>query len=131
MCAILITSHNVFAVGALANDQVINHYGASWNSNSKKIAARFAIMECSKRGNTQCKIIGYFSNSCTAVARDSKDEGRLVSGYALGKSTLWDAKRNAMAKCENAGGKECLITISACDGDEYDTGEPYLLGLTN
>ena len=127
----LFISNNAFAIGALANDRVINHYGASWNADSKKKAEKYALLECSKRGNTQCKIIGYFSNSCIAVARDSKEEGRMISGYALGKPTLWEAKKFAMANCINAGGSECLITITSCDGDEYDTGEPYLLGLTN
>ena len=125
----LLISNNTFAIGALANDQTINHYGASWNFDTKVKAAREALLGCSKRGNTYCKIIGYFSNSCVAVARDSKEEGRMISGYALGKSTLFEAKKVAMSKCLNAGGTECLITISVCDGDEYDNGEPYLIGF--
>jgi len=126
----LLISNNTFAIGALANDQTINHYGASWNFDTKVKAAREALLGCSKRGNTYCKIIGYFSNSCVAVARDSKEEGRMISGYALGKSTLFEAKKVAMSKCLNAGGTECQITISVCDGDEYDNGEPYLIGKT-
>ena len=122
----LFISNHAFALGALANDQVINHYGASWNANSKKKAEKYALLECSKRGNTQCQIIGYFSNSCIAVARDSREEGRMISGYALGKKNLWDAKKIAMKNCESAGGSDCLITISACDGDNNNTGEPYL-----
>ncbi len=109
---LLVSSFNVFAEGALANDG--NAYGSSFNSSDTDNAEKIAIENCKKSGGVNCKVIAAFAHSCIAIAKDRRLQ---KSAYSIA-SNLEEAKSISIQRCMQAGGVNCVNTPNqGCDGN--------------
>ena len=95
-------------------------YGFSWNYSSRDTARQRATRECRNRGGSGCPEIGWFSNTCGAIA--VTPEGGYGTGYGETKS---GAESNALSMCRRtASNFNCQIGASQCStgGQPSTTG---------
>ena len=97
--------HLPTSYGAVAWDGKTNTYGYS----SKQASKQAALADCGTRG---CKIINWYSNSCSAAAFGNTNK----KGWFTNKSALnpQDAERNALNACYETGMPNCQIVMSEC-----------------
>ncbi len=93
--------------GAIAYSQRTGNYGYADNAGTRAGAERRALENCEGR---DCKIMGWFRNSCGALATG---EGGRIWGWDHNTS-LREAKESAVEHCRHEGGRRCRVVISAC-----------------
>jgi Domain of unknown function (DUF4189) len=93
--------------GAIAYSRRTGHYGYWRGAETQAGAERRALDKCEGR---DCRIAGWFRNSCGALA--TGEEGEI---YGFGHDIRLDeAKERAVRECRNNGGHRCRVRVSAC-----------------
>jgi hypothetical protein len=93
--------------GALAIDSAEGTYGAAVNASSKRKAEKEALSLCKKGGGKSCKVLGWMSNQCQALAWGDKGP------YGTTANTLEAATKKAHDMCSSSAGN-CKIYHSSC-----------------
>ena len=95
--------------GAVALDMKTGGFDSSYDEVSEAVAKSKALQKCASK---DCKIIGYYRNTCTALARGqiSKTRGVTPIQYGITKAI---AETKAIARCEAIGAKDCKIMMPA------------------
>jgi Domain of unknown function (DUF4189) len=105
----LMASSGAYAAGAIAVDDEVGEtdagYGIITGADSREEAARDALKECRKSGNTDCKVVVRF-DQCGAYAASKKYAG---IGYG---GSLEKAKSMALDACGNS---SCKIVVADCE----------------
>jgi hypothetical protein len=88
-------------------------YSYSWNHASKAAARQIALAYCARHGSN-CRIVNDDLNRlCFAFAVDKSQE---CGPYGLAYySSLAQTKQEAIATCQQYGGKDCRILVAQCD----------------
>jgi hypothetical protein len=93
--------------GAIAYSRRSGHYGYFRGAESQAGAERRALEKCEGR---DCRIVGWFRNSCGALA--TGEDGQ-VTGFGH-DNRLDEAKERSVRNCRENGGRRCRVVISAC-----------------
>jgi hypothetical protein len=95
--------------GAVALDMKTGGFDSAYGEVSEAVAKSKALQKCASKN---CKIIGYYRNTCTALARGqiSKTRGVTPIQYGITKAI---AESKALARCEAIGAKDCKIIMPA------------------
>ncbi|HEY8358198.1 MAG TPA: DUF4189 domain-containing protein [Ramlibacter sp.] len=109
LLAAFVVPVGVQAAGAIAVDDEEGEtdpgYGVVVGASTREEAARDAMRECRKHGNTGCKVVVRF-DKCGAYAASKKFYG---VGYGRSKDV---ANTMAMNECAN---KSCKVLVSECE----------------
>lgn len=124
---------NVFAIGALVQDSEFNRFGVSANQPDEKTALKMAMYNCEKRGNTGCKLVSYFTNSCAAVYISGSEEKPDAYGYTVAGKSWDDAGNIAEGNCKKAGGISCekYRLASQCENVMFKQAQESLIDKEN
>ncbi|WP_420009544.1 DUF4189 domain-containing protein [Xanthomonas sacchari] len=100
--------------GAIASSSS-GDIGSSTGKFSEKDAETGALKRCSDLGNSDCKVVFTYKNQCVAVVQKEEGEGagKIVSG-----ATVEAATKEALRRCKDAVGSECVVRGTDCS-------EPY------
>ena len=93
--------------GAIAYSRRTEHYGWANRAESQAGAERRALEKCEGR---DCRIAGWFRNSCGALATG---EGGQVTGFGH-DVRVEEAKERAVRECRENRGRRCRVVVSAC-----------------
>jgi len=101
-------SKHAYSYGAIAYGPRSGAWGTSYRWQTKAKAESEAMAKCSEHGS-DCEVMVWFEHLCGAVAtgRDGKVSWGLGDGEGL-------ARKNALDKCAQAGGKACKVQVSQC-----------------
>ncbi|MGA7856829.1 MAG: DUF4189 domain-containing protein [Terracidiphilus sp.] len=108
---------------ALALSPTTMTAGASHGQNSQDEAEQTAVRNCRRNGATDCKVLTWNENYCVGLAESYSDK-------SYGFSTTGDrdtAAANALARCRSAGGKQCIVVVAPCAGDDILWSSPMPL----
>lgn len=106
----LVSTHNVFADGALAIDSNQgDQYGFSYDHSSSDEANNRALEEC----GSGCSVVETFSGGCAAYAAD-QENGSTAYGWGAAPSSN-EAKDLALQYCSSNGGSQCIVRSWGCD----------------
>lgn len=98
------------AAGALAAG-ACGAYGQAFGYRDLDVAQNNALQQCKDPG---CRIVATLRRSCAAIAVDvSNPCGAHGAAHA---AMLGVAQNDALRKCYQGGGKECVIRTFVCDG---------------
>ncbi len=103
-----LSATNVYAAGAIAVDDAVGDepgFGTSIGEDTQAEAAKAALKECKKAGNSDCRVVVRFEK-CGAYAHSKK-----YFGVGTG-STKAKARENALAECGNSA---CKILVVECE----------------
>ena len=101
----------VDAWGAVAASPTTLASGNSWNFASREDAHARALKECADNGARDCKVVAAVANDCVAYAASMPEKVYGVSGAVR---TTKVAKGDALAQCQRAGGRSCVVDVSFC-----------------
>ena len=93
--------------GAIAYSKPDQKSGVSLEWNTESDAKRDALAKCSRVGSA-CQLWATYENSCGAVASDGN---KVTWGSAFLPRV---AQQRALEECGKAGGRNCVIKVSAC-----------------
>ena len=99
---------SAFAAGAIAVDDAVGDepgFGTSIGEDTQAEAAKAAMKECKKVGNSDCRVVVRFEK-CGAYAHSKKYFGVGTGG------TKAKARENALAECGNSA---CKILVAECE----------------
>ena len=106
--------------GGIATDG--NHDKTYWAmpEASQKDAEAASLAECRRQGGKECKKLGWFSDSCMAYARNSRQD--LFPGNSVAPEL---AAKKAMRRCTagSPDGKCRLVTLPFCVGPGYSAAD--------
>lgn len=83
-------------------------WGTSYQWRTRAEAERKALTKCSEHGK-DCEMIVWFEHSCGAVATGEVDN--IYWGLGDGEGA---ARKNAINKCVQGGGRNCTVWVSQC-----------------
>jgi hypothetical protein len=98
------------AAGALATG-ACGAYGQAFGYRDVGAAQNNALQQCKGAG---CRIVATLHRSCAALAIDMHNPCR-AHGSAQA-AQLGTAQNDALRRCYNGGGKDCVIRAFVCDG---------------
>lgn len=98
------------AAGALATG-ACGAYGQAFGYRDIDAAQNSALQQCKEPG---CRVVATLRRSCAALAVDVHNPcGAHAAAYA---PRLGVAQNDALRRCYQSGGKECVIRTFVCDG---------------
>ena len=102
--------------------------GGAHGRESKSEAEATAIQNCRRNGANDCKVMTGGANQCVAMAISYSDKWY---GYDGGVNRV-AAASNALARCQKAGGKHCVLIVAPCGGDDvrWSSPLPFPAGVT-
>jgi hypothetical protein len=98
--------------GALAISSSSLTYGYSYDFPSQESANAGALKKCNAalKGKRDCHVLNSFAHDCIALA--TSDDG--VYGYSKAYGDLVADDKEALGRCQNAGGKSCSTVLAFC-----------------
>jgi hypothetical protein len=98
--------------GALALSRSSTTYGYSYDFPSQEAANASALEHCNAavKGKRDCQVRSAFSSNCIALATSDDGAWGLSSTYG----DLVADDRDALTRCQNAGGKSCSTVLAYC-----------------
>jgi hypothetical protein len=97
--------------GAIAASPTTLASGNAWNFASQQDAGARALKECAANGARDCKVVAAVANVCVAYAASLPEKAYGVSGAVR---TTKAASSDALAQCQRAGGRSCVVDVSFC-----------------
>jgi hypothetical protein len=97
--------------GAVAASPTTLASGNSWKFASRQDAHTRALTECAANGVRDCKVVAAVANDCVAYAASMPEKVYGVSGAVR---TTKVASSDALAQCQRAGGRSCVVDVSFC-----------------
>ena len=97
--------------GAVAASPTTLASGNSWNFASRQDANARALKECAANGARDCKVVAAVANVCVAYAASMPEK---VYGVSGAERTIKIASSDALAQCQRAGGRSCVVDVSFC-----------------
>jgi hypothetical protein len=94
--------------GAVALDMKTGAFDSAYGEVSESEAKRNALRKCASKN---CKILGTYRNTCTAVSRGNNKKGSPT--FAVGDVQKGVAESKALARCEEYGASNCRIIMPA------------------
>ncbi len=101
-------SKTAYSYGAIALGAKSKAWGTSYQWRTRAEAESKALNRCSEHGK-DCKVIVWFEHSCGAVATGEVDN--IFWGLGNGEGA---ARKNALDKCVQGGGRNCKVQVSQC-----------------
>ncbi len=84
-------------------------WGFSWGYGSRQDAKYRAVRECRDKGGANCAEVGWFQNTCGALAVGAK------GGYGTGYGSTKDAaEAKALSECRAHGNTGCRVPAARC-----------------
>jgi hypothetical protein len=83
-------------------------------------AEQTAIQNCRRNGAKDCKVMTGGANQCVALALSFSEKGY---GYGPGANRV-AAASSALAQCQKAGNKNCVLIVAPCGGDDVRWSSP-------
>lgn len=100
---------------ALAIAEKTRFAGSSDGQNSQVEAEQLALSNCARNGNNKdCKILSWTRNMCMGIAVSYPDG---AYGWASSASRA-GAGNGALSRCNNTGGKNCVVWSTPCASDD-------------
>jgi hypothetical protein len=109
VCGLLALAGVAAAAGAFAVG-ACGAYGYSFDYRSEADARSAAIKKCA---GGDCKVVGVMRRGCAAMAVDAKNPCGSF-GWAV-NSHLGKAENASMRRCNEFGGRACMVRAWACD----------------
>jgi hypothetical protein len=97
--------------GAIAMSPGTLYSGKTWNYGSRQDAAAAAMEACASKGARDCKVVAAVANVCVAYAASLPENVYGVSGAVR---SIKLASSDALAQCQRAGGRSCVVDESLC-----------------
>jgi hypothetical protein len=98
--------------GALALSRSSTAYGYSYDYQSAEAANAAAVSSCNGvlKGKRDCQVRSTFSRNCIALATSNDGAWGISATYG----DLVADDRDALSRCQNAGGKSCSTVLAYC-----------------
>ena len=113
---------------AIAISPSVLTVGGAHGRESSDEAEQTALQNCRRNGAKDCKVMTGGANQCVAMAVSYPDKSY---GYDGGANRV-AAASNALARCQNVGGKSCFLIVAPCGGDpvQWSSPLPLPVGVT-
>ncbi|OSJ35210.1 hypothetical protein BSZ19_09350 [Bradyrhizobium japonicum] len=114
--ALFISNTTAFAgSGAIAYSKADDVVGVSHGCRSQKHAKRWALLDCRRKGGSDCQIEAYESNACAAVAiGNGRRLGRGWWSHPLREFEEELSQQGALAGCNETGDEDCKLRAWVC-----------------
>jgi hypothetical protein len=112
--------------GAIAISRSTMAYGTAEKFSTQQAANDFAVKDCAKKGAKDCSLFQAFANNlCAALALSVPDKAASIglSGIMTFASSI------ATLRCQQAGGKSCVVAISFCADGVTRVSDPNSSGV--
>jgi len=99
--------------------------GGAHGRNSLDDAEQTALQNCRRGGATDCRVLTWGENSCVALASSYSDK---KYGFSVGANRTTTAA-DAFGRCRSSSGKNCIVAVSPCAGDDVQWSSPVPLPI--
>lgn len=99
--------------------------GGAHGRDSADEAEQVALLNCRRNNAQDCKVLTGGANQCVALAISYSDKWY---AYDAGVNRV-SAATNALTRCRNVGGKQCVLIVAPCGDDDVRWSSPLPLPI--